>query len=296
MGQGSKVKKDKKTRKVKKKSSKKLKKATFGDVKPVRVDRPRPMRKIGLKSGIAAMTVQETEPLSPTVRRIVLAPVDPERRPESKQLVGEYVRVVVPPSGATQIPEPQWRETKHGAWPVWAKPAPPSRKYTIRQFWPESGAIEINVTLHDKGPGTDWARSVLPGETTYVLGPKSGYRVSYDYDFYLMVCDETGLPGVSRWLEQLPSTARGHVFVQAPSPGSFQQLSVPPGMTVTWLNREDNLSAAVMKLPRPEGEAFAWIAAESTAIRPLRRWMRETWELEKADGYSSGYWKDKTKR
>lgn len=288
MGRG----KDKKD----KKSSKKLKKAKHGEEQARRSDRPRPIRKVGLRSGIAAMTVQETEPLSPTVQRIVLAPADPARRPESQQLVGEYVRVVVPPSGAAQIPEPQWRETKHGAWPVWAKPAPPSRKYTIRQSWPESGAIEINVTLHEKGPGTDWARSVLPGETTYVLGPRSGYRVSYDYDFYLMACDETGLPGVARWLEQLPSTARGHVFVQAPSEESFQQLSAPPRMTVTWLRRDENLSKAVMALPRPEGEAFAWIAGESTAIRPLRRWMRETWELEKADGYSSGYWKDKSQR
>lgn len=289
MGKGPKVKKDKKDKQHKKK-------AKHREGKLPRSDRPRPLRKVGLRSGISAMTVQEVEAVSPTVQRIVLAPANPDRRPESQQLVGEYVRVVVPPSGATAIPEPEWREGKHGAWPIWAKPAPPSRKYTIRQQWPDSGAIEINVTLHDKGPGTEWARTATPGDTTYVLGPKSGYRVSYDYDFYLMVCDETGLPGVARWLEQLPSTAQGHVFVQAPSSESFQQLSAPPGMTVTWLSREENLSAAVMALPRPEGEAFAWIAGESTEIRPLRHWMRETWELEKADGYSSGYWKDKTRR
>lgn len=254
------------------------------------------MRKIGLRSGFTAMTVQEVEAISPTVQRVVLSPTDPGQRPESQQLVGEYVRVVVPPSGSTAIPEPQWREGKHGVWPVWAKPAPPSRKYTIRQHWPDSGAIEINVTLHDKGPGTEWARTVAPGDSSYVLGPKSGYRVSNDYDFYLMVCDETGLPGVARWLEQLPSTAQGQVFVQAPSAESFQQLSAPPRLTVTWLSLDENLADAVMALPRPEGEAFAWIAGESTAIRPLRRWIRDTWELDKADGYSSGYWKDKSRR
>ncbi|WP_157983956.1 siderophore-interacting protein [Nesterenkonia muleiensis] len=275
------------------------KKAAFAQQEvQVRSEAPRPMRKISYPLRFTPMTVETAEDITPTMRRVVMAPVRPSPREpfESQALMGEYVRVVVPPTGAPEVPEPQWQEGTRGLWPVWQKPAPPSRKYTVRNYWSQTQRVEINVTLHEKGPGSDWARSVQPGATTYVLGPKSGYRVSYDYDFYLMVCDQTGLPGVARWLEQLPSTAGGHVFVKIPAETSVQDLTAPPGMQISWVLPPQDLAGTVMASPRPAGYVFTWIAGESTSIKPLRSWIRHEWGLSKSDGYSSGYWKDKSLR
>lgn len=258
-----------------------------------RSDRPRAMRKVSLPSRCTPVVVDEAEDLTPTVRRIVLRPMDAGTGVESRGLVGEYVRIVVPPATQQSVPAPEWRETKNGWWPVWEKPAPPTRKYTIRRYWEESGAIEINVTLHDDGPGTTWACTAQPGMTSYVLGPKSGLQISYDYDYYLMVCDETGLPSVARWLEQLPATAHGRVWVRVPGPKSVQKLSAPVGVEVHWQFSDDDVIEAVTQTPRPAGEAFAWLVGESGLIRPLRTWLRDTWQLEKSDRYSSNYWKDK---
>ncbi|MCP3427202.1 siderophore-interacting protein [Rothia sp. AR01] len=250
---------------------------------------PPPMEKVKYPMRLAVLTAVRVEWASPSVLRIVAAPGE-GAGVESRGLVGEYVRVVIPPAGSSTLPEPEYKGEK----PVWPKPTPPSRKYTVRRHDPATGELEINVVLHGRGRGVEWARALRPGDPVYVLGPKSGYRVDDGYDFYLLAGDETGLPGMARWLEAMPRGARGRAVVEVPSPDSRQEIDAPEGVSVEWVTREgaeSRLAETVIAGGVPEGHVFMWLAGESGSIRPLRAWMRQELRLPKGHGYSSGYWK-----
>ena len=168
------------------------------------------------------------ERLSPTMTRVVVEglPGFPTRH-----AVGETVRVVLPDPQTGRVPEPDLT----GGKPRWAKPAPLTRKYTVRRVDPELGTVEIAVVAHGRGPGSRWAQALAPGDPVHLLGPKSGREAPEPGRFLLMVGDETGLPGIARWLEQLPADAVGRVILEVPGPDSVQDLSAPAGMRLTWL-------------------------------------------------------------
>jgi NADPH-dependent ferric siderophore reductase len=259
-----------------------------GDAAEERTEGPRPLEKVKYPMRYRVLRAVRVEDASPSVRRIVCA--EEGERVDSRGLVGEYVRVVIPPEGSRGLPEPEFKGEK----PVWPKPSPPARKYTVRRYDPQSGELEINVVLHERGRGSAWARALEPGDPVHVLGPKAGYRIDEGYDFYLLAGDETGLPGMARWLESMPRGARGRAVLEVPSLRSRQPIDAPEGVSVEWVVREgaaSPLAEAVLAGGVPEGEVFMWLAGESGAIRPLRAWMRQGLGLAKGHGYSSGYWK-----
>ncbi|QPT54139.1 siderophore-interacting protein [Rothia kristinae] len=273
------------------------------------------------------------ERLSPTMTRVVVEglPGFPTRH-----AVGETVRVVLPDPETGRVPEPDLT----GGKPRWAKPAPLTRKYTVRRVDPGLGTVEIAVVAHGQGPGSRWAQALAPGDPVHLLGPKSGREAPEPGRFLLMVGDETGLPGIARWLEQLPADAVGRVILEVPGPDSVQDLSAPAGVRLTWLvpgeDGPDGQSAdgesadgrpgdgdgaasrgaspeadarantgvpdraevlagrtaleVVERMPVPEGPAFAWLAGESAALRPVRRLLLEQWGLDKRSMHAKGYW------
>ncbi|WP_270239752.1 siderophore-interacting protein [Rothia kristinae] len=263
------------------------------------------------------------ERLSPTMMRVV---VEGLRGFPTRGAVGETVRVVLPDPETGRVPEPDLT----GGKPRWAKPAPLTRKYTVRRVEPERGTVEIAVVAHGRGPGSRWAQGLTPGDPVHLLGPKSGRETPEPGRFLLMVGDETGLPGIARWLEQLPADAVGRVILEVPGPDSVQDLSAPAGMRLTWLvpdgesadgrpgdgdgaasrgaspeanarvntgepGRAEVLAGrtaleVVERMPAPEGPAFAWLAGESAALRPVRRLLMEQWGLDKRSMHAKGYW------
>ncbi|MFD5350050.1 SIP domain-containing protein, partial [Streptomyces anulatus] len=50
------------------------------------------------------------------------------------------------------------------------------------------------------------------------------------------------------------------------------------------------LDAAVRALPSPAGEGFAWAAAESRALLPVRRYLQRERKLPKDRVNITGYW------
>ncbi|MBM7051831.1 siderophore-interacting protein [Rothia sp. ZJ1223] len=250
---------------------------------------PAPLRSGKYPSPYLRYKVASALRITPTMMSIRCIPAG-GARVESQHLVGEYMRVLVSRDGSA-LAEPEFKGSK----PVWGKPSPTSRKYTIRKFWPESGAIELGVVIHAKGPGTQWAQQVQPGDPVHLLGPRSGYDISDNYDFYLLAGDETGLPGMARWIESMPATARGAAYIEIPSAESEQEILAPDNFEVHWVihETENSLYQAVSCAERPQGQVFMWLAGESRSIQPLRQWMRTELNLGKDHAHAKGYWKDK---
>jgi NADPH-dependent ferric siderophore reductase len=82
-------------------------------------------------------------------------------------------------------------------------------------------------------------------------------------------------------------------------PAEEQPLAAPVGVVVRWLHRGATppgestlLTDAVAALDRPDGDdVFAWVAAESGAVRSIRADLRARWGLGRAQHHAIGYWR-----
>ena len=249
---------------------------------------PQPMKSGKYRGGYSHYRVTEVGQLTPTVMRVVAEPAD-GRRVEAQGLVGEYVYLVTGKKGEV-LPAPTFEKGKAR----WSQPTT-TAKYTVRNFDERTGALEINIMLHEHGAGTTWARTVAVGDSAHFLGAKSGYSISKDYDFYLLAGDESGLPGMARWIESLPASARGVAVIEVPGETSQQVITAPENFEVVWVDsaRRGALAEAVMAYPLPEGSVCTWLAGESGSIHPVRIWARRELGVPKGHGYAKGYWKKK---
>nr|WP_275586590.1 siderophore-interacting protein [Geodermatophilus normandii] len=115
----------------------------------------------------------------------------------------------------------------------------------------------------------------------------------------MLAGDETALPAISRILAAADPASRGVALVEVAGPEEEQPLAGPPGVEVHWLHRggtppgESTLLAdAVAALERPAGDdVFAWVAAESAAVRAVRADLRGRWGLTRAQHHAIGYWR-----
>ncbi|WP_369215880.1 siderophore-interacting protein [Streptomyces flavofungini] len=206
----------------------------------------------------------------------------------------EHVKLIFPePDGSLRLPE------QNGAMLRWPRPSPTSREYTVRRYDPATAEIDIDIAPHDGGLASDWAAAVRPGAVVHLAGPPGGLIVPHVYDRYLLAGDITALPAIARWLEELPRTAKGWVFIEVADATQEIELSAPDGFEVRWLHRGDRapgtgdaLAEAVTAVTVPTGERlYVWAAGEAGQIKPLRRWVRDELRLDRADADITGYWK-----
>ena len=204
----------------------------------------------------------------------------------------EHVKLIYPDpeTGELRLPTPDGDELD------WPRPFPTSREYTIRAHRPDALEVDIDFVAHPGGLAADWVREVQPGDPVHIAGPPGGYRVPGDYSHYVLAGDETALPAMARWLEEAPRDTAGWVVIEVAGPGSHVPLAGPDGVEVTWLHTGTgggtDLEDAVRALPIPaDADLFVWLAGETGAIKPLRRWVRDDRGIDKDHSSITGYWK-----
>ncbi|MFF0742765.1 siderophore-interacting protein [Streptomyces sp. NPDC004111] len=206
----------------------------------------------------------------------------------------EHVKLFFPDeNGALRLPEPD------GLMLRWAGTAAATRQYTVREYRPDTGEIDIDIALHEGGLASDWAGTVEPGAVMPVAGPPGGLIVPHTYDRYLLAADLTALPALARWLEELPRHARGWAFAEVADAGEEIELAAPDGFEVHWLHRGggpagtgDALAKAVTAVDVPaDARLYVWAAGEAGQLKPIRRWVRDELRLARADHDITGYWK-----
>ena len=240
---------------------------------------------------VDVLTVVTVADVTPSVRRVVLS-----GSPAAVAAAGPTVSLLVPRVGD---PAPRWpRVAKDGriVWPEGAHGVS-LRSYTARRQDPVAGEVEIDFVLHGDGPAAAWAAAAAPGVP---LGSAGGGALGERPAHHLLLAgDETALPAISRILAEATPTAVGTALVEVAGPAEEQPLAPPAGVSVRWLHRgatppgESTLLAdAVAALDRPEGEdVFAWVAAESAAVRAIRADLRARWGLGRAQHHAIGYWR-----
>jgi NADPH-dependent ferric siderophore reductase len=169
---------------------------------------------------------------------------------------------------------------------------PVMREYTTRSFDTANNTLVLDFALHEAGPATQWATFAQVGDSLQIGGPRGSAVIPDDFDWYVMIGDETALPAIGRRLEEL----RANVPVASFVIGEAQSITTKANWTSHWISRDDSsddtslLRAALDKHVFPDGEGFVWIAAEAAVARSLRSYIVETRGHRKAWTKAAGYW------
>jgi NADPH-dependent ferric siderophore reductase len=164
----------------------------------------------------------------------------------------------------------------------------PARDYTPRRYDATTNELDLDFVLHGEGPASTWAESVKIGDTIGVGGPRGSMVIPDDYDHYVLVGDETALPAIGRWLEEMPASSPVTVFAEIASLEEKQSLR----RDVRWFVRGESpsMDEALAALPIPVGDTFWWVATESMRARTLRSLLVETRAIDKDWVKATGYW------
>lgn len=168
--------------------------------------------------------------------------------------------------------------------------------YTVRRYRPEAGELDIDFVVHEGGLASEWAQRAQPGDTVTINAPRGLYMPPGDIVWQLLVADATGLPALSRILEQTPRHVQSRVFVEIARAEDEQELPAHPGATVTWLHRSGNgvapsrLGDVVRAVTLPESPGYIWVAGEQKVVRGVRKYVRQELKLPKERYELVGYW------
>jgi NADPH-dependent ferric siderophore reductase len=178
------------------------------------------------------------------------------------------------------------------------KPLPVGRDYTPRRYDAEAGTLDVDFYLHGTGVAADWAANAQPGQYLGVAGPRGSRVVDYDFDWYLLMGDESALPAIARRLEELPPDADVYVFMNVANVAEMQELEAPANSKISWLFRDSNqhdknpLKTALHQLEFPSGECYAWIAGEAGNVRAVYQYLLEEKAMDRQNIKANGYWKN----
>lgn len=242
---------------------------------------------------IRRLTVVRTERLSPSMIRVTLTGpdlADFESRGHDDHVKLFFAR---PGEDAPVLPTfgPNGPVFPDGERPI-------ARDYTPRRVDAEARELDLDFAVHEAGPATAWAMAAGAGSVLHMAGPRGSMIVPDDFDWYLLVGDDTALPAIARRMEELRPEARVTVIAEVGGPADEIALPRRAGCTVTWLHRgaaapgEGTLfDEAVAALAPQDGEGFAWVACESDTAKRLRRILVDDKGLSKKRVKAAGYWK-----
>lgn len=241
---------------------------------------------------IRELEVLGREHVTPRMVRLTLG--GPGMDGFESHIADEHCKLVFPDAdtGETRAP------VQNGSRLAWPTPFPTCRDYTIRRYDAEAAEIDIDFVVHPGGVASEWAQSAEIGSPIWLAGPRPAMVVPPEFGFLVLLGDETALPAIGRWVEELPTGARGIVAVEIAGPEEEQKLSVPDGVSLTWLHRDGAAPGSTtlladfvdtIELPS-DVHTYVWAGGEALSLKPVRRWARATGHT-KHQSDISGYWR-----
>jgi NADPH-dependent ferric siderophore reductase len=220
------------------------------------------------------LEVVEAGPLTPTIHRVVLT------GPELGSLrwqAGQDLMLRIPRGDDNVV----------------------NRRYTVRSFDRQRPAVTIDVSLHGRGPGTDWVRAAAVGSKIEAIGPRGKIVLDPDADWHLFIADETGVPGALAMIEALPPDGTALALFEVDSAADEQEVTVSrPNVRVQWAHRlggsvpgdSGPLLALVATAELPDGRGHAYVSAESRVARDVASALTSR-GLEADQVSSKAYWR-----
>lgn len=240
--------------------------------------------------------VQRVEQLTPRMLRVTVAGDD---------LAGfvsaapdDHIKVLVPAEGQEKpdLPSFDGKKVSYADGAI----QPKMRDFTPRRFDPETLELDLDFVLHGDGPAATWAANAAPGSYIGVAGPRGSHVVDLDFDWYLLIGDETAIPFIARQLEELPAGSKAIAVIEVADENEIQQLTSPADIDVRWVSRggaeagaTNVLEQAIRDVEFLDGEFFTWVAGEANALRDIRRHLLNERGVVREHARFNGHWKYK---
>lgn len=151
------------------------------------------------------------------------------------------------------------------------------RHYTPRQFDAEKRQLAIDFAMHEAGPAAEWAANAQTGDFLEIGGPRSSLAVADDFDWYLLIGDETAIPAIARRVEALRPGVPVQTVIAIADAAEAQTFGSRAEWKASWVmrgrpSREDGarLLAAIEELGTLGGDGFIWIGGEAAIAQALR--------------------------
>ena len=287
----------------------------------------RGVRRVRHELKMRLLQVRRVEHVTPRLLRVTLAGDDLEGF--TSAAFDDHVKVFFPAPGQDKPDLPQLGPngpTGPGGPDATDMPPAARRDYTPRRYDPATRELDIEFALHGHGPAAEWAAQATAGQYLGIGGPRGSMVMEGDFDGYLMVGDETALPAIARRLDELPAGARVCVVAEVADAQEEQTFRTLADLTVRWVHRGasddaahdaahdaaagkaavqaaagdaaigqaaagDAVVAALRDLRLPDGDIYAWVAAESGVAKAVRAYLVGERGLNKAWVKAAGYWR-----
>lgn len=175
---------------------------------------------------------------------------------------------------------------------------PVIRNYTVREYHPETGRLEVDFVVHgEEGVAGPWASSLPTGAPVALIDQGCGYRPVEGAARIVIAGDESALPAVLGILRDAPAETSGIAIIEIPHDEDRQPVAAPPGVDVRWIVRDADARpgagalAAVRELgPDPE-PVSAFFAGEQQLAAGGRRHLVNACGVPKSSVDFTGYWR-----
>lgn len=230
--------------------------------------------------------VQKSTPLSGMVR--LTLSVSDEAFFENP---GLHLKMILPSVADRQ---PIWPRMGQNGAPVWPQgdDALHARFLTIRAIRSEQNEIDLDVVCHGDGLISSWAMSASPGDEIGAMGP-TDYESLPNVDRVFLAADQTGLPLVARFLENLPENVTGDVIGGAEDLNGLVQYLPETNLEITHIHPTEfsrRILQRTQKLAVSGCYRTAVFAGEFADAQALRKVFKGTMGLGKGEQISMPYW------
>jgi len=171
------------------------------------------------------------------------------------------------------------------------------RDFTPRALDVDARTLGVDFALHDSGPSMQWVSSAQVGQVIEIGGPRGSTVVPDDFDWYLLVGDETALPAIGRRVEELRIGVPVTTVITVANAAEKQVWQTLAAWNPVWILRNeitaDDVSALRTSLAgcsMPPGDGMVWIAAETSVARALYAHMLNDRHHPQAWIKAAGYW------
>ncbi|MBU8817606.1 siderophore-interacting protein [Mycolicibacterium goodii] len=168
------------------------------------------------------------------------------------------------------------------------------RNYSVRNQ--RGDLIDLDVVLHARGVGTEWAARARRGDRVGLDHARSWYRPDPDAQWQLLMTDLSGLPATARILDVLSPTVPVTVIAEVADSADLDYLPVHasarliPSIGTGNGNAPSELANLVRELKLPQGRGYCWFAGEAAESRAVRKYFRGLgYQVDQLD--ITGYWR-----
>ena len=233
----------------------------------------------------AILTVQEVTEISPNLIRVKVG--------------GEGFDALSPNEATDKYVKLMFADPKHGLTPPYDLTAlrenspeqlPSNRTYTVREINEDEKWLSLDFVIHgDKGIAGPWARSTQPGDQLVMVGAGGKYRPNPEAPWHLLIADHTAIPAVSTAIEAMDAQATGIVIAAVEDEADRLLPETPAGITVAWVNNDEELISTVRGLDWPEGTPQVFAHGERETIKSIRTILKDH-EVPRESLSISAYW------